>query len=217
MIRIMIRLQRFISVLSPSTMSGSMAIGFAVVSLTMEGGFYVARQHPSHIFLFSSFNPKNDFLTYADIAASLESKLFGNTTLYQVLLFGCAVIAVLLLYGLSSSILALWHKKSTTVSTKQPHATPTSKLYETTTQLALKAAALTGWLVYGTLFFKTLYPLCLILLHSGLRTSSESIISSTSWVYILTASILLALVVHLHVTFLRLVAPRQRLFGANYT
>jgi hypothetical protein len=165
-------------------------------------------------FLFGSFGLKTELLTTTDIFANLRNAIFSSALMYQLLLVGCAIVVGLLIYVLVGSASKLAHDSTLLVSEMHSQdARDKADLHETLMRLAVRTAAIIGWVIYLALFLNAFYPLCLVLLHTSLDRLALSVSSPLGWIYLILAGVLLAVAMHLHITFLRLALLRYRVFG----
>lgn len=191
-----------------------MAVGFALTLLAAQAWAYITHKQLFYNFLFGSFGLKTELLTTTDIFTNLRNTLFSSTLMYQLLLVGCAIVVGLLIYALISSVSKLAHDSSLLMSEMHSQdARDKAELHETVVRLAVRTVAIVGWVIYLALFLNALYPLCLVLMQSGLDKLATSVSNPLGWIYLALTSTLLAVAMHLHITFLRLALLRYRVFG----
>jgi hypothetical protein len=201
------KIRTVFALLSPSMLSALCVITLGVGFVAQKSWAYINHKRLFYDFLFSSDGARAVLLTHPG------QPLTSNTFVYTVFVVVCAVLVGLAVYfGLTAASGAAKNSRNALYELRSKNSTYRAMLAASVRSGAVRALAALGWLAYVIGFVALLTPVCITLTQTGIdRLSSSETFSG--WFFVVFAGILFAFSLHLHVTFLRLIFLRARLFG----
>jgi hypothetical protein len=131
---------------------------------------------------------------------------------YYVLVIAAATFVGLLIFGLlqmSSDV--LYGSIEVIEAARDKDQSYRQERREVLYRLLLRLTALAGWTIYAMAFFSSLLPLYATINRIGLDDVRSH--NYTGLAYCLAAGVLLMIIIHMHVIFLRLALLKPRVFG----
>ncbi len=143
---------------------------------------------------------------------AFNNTVFGNVLLNKILYFGLWMLVGLLVY----MILYLVIRGASAAAedfeqTTYKNANAELLMREFAGRAGLRAIAALCWFMYWIFFIKTLLPFSVL----SARIGADAMPGMNGWVYGAVGLLTIMLSTHIHVIFLRLVALKARLFGAQ--
>lgn len=178
----------------------------AWIHITDNGLFYD--------FLFGRFGVTTALITAPQNISVFQQAVFNSPVTYYFVIGIAAIMVGILVYALLQGVGRIREEALIVASelrTHNPHLKST--VYNDLSRLGVRLASLAAWLIYWIVFIDLVWPFVVSLMQVGLIDISAS--HPSGWLYICAATLLWAVSVHMHVTFMRLCALRLRLFG-NY-
>ncbi len=204
------QINRLGKILSASLLSTLMSILLAVAVLAGATYSYTVGNGMIYDYLFGP-NSSAELIKQSRGAVSVVSNtIFGNPTLNKVLYFGFWMFVGLLAYIMFYTLLRGTSKvakdiEESTYKNRQPGVA----LENFGLRLAARVGALIGWSLFWVFFIQTLLPFSVLSARIGISNFP----SLSGWLYGGLGLVVLALSIHIHVIFARLVALRFRLFS----
>lgn len=207
-------MKRLLVLLSPSLLSGSLALILALLTAGLTTWSYIEYRQFYYDTLFGVHGLKTAFLQTPDHFAPLRRALFGsgNATYYVVLIL-CATLVGFTVYTIASAITRMQNAaKDVALEMQHPEQGFRRTVDEAFVRLGVRAGSLVAWAIYTILWFNILMPYCTLTLENaidGVSTTNRF----TGWLLLLFSYCFIALGLHLHVVFMRLCCLRVRVFG----
>jgi hypothetical protein len=131
---------------------------------------------------------------------------FQDTLSTSPILYGVAILLLALVAG--KIAFSFVHSLG---ATKEYYASTTEEKHDTLHRILIRGLVATTWIVYIVISVIIIFPFCILLSRIG----AESITTSQGIIMNIEAFLLLAVSLHIHVIFLRLLCMRPRVFGGT--
>lgn len=157
------------------------------------------------------------FFGEAGVVTILETAPEPDTTTASPILYYAAVsavaitVGVVLFLGLRSIHRQISSRTGRPLPTKLERYRQHVLNEELGARIAFRFGVLVAWLVYGVLFMQFLLPFAVLLSRIG----AEQLSTVDGWLKNLWGFLLIALALHIHVIFARLLVMRPRLYGGE--
>lgn len=199
--------------LTPSILSGAFVAGTAVLVLGITAWSFISERQLFYEYLFGVYG-FNTLLVQQDTGSwqMIRQAIFGGNVTYYVLIVLCSLLVGLLVYTLLEGV--RFAARETAAGWRQLHAPGSAYAQAAHRNLVRQLARITGlvgWALYIIMFIGVLLPASMILTRAGVDDIEMAV--AWGWVRVFEGFVLLALSLHVHVIFIRLVALRPRVFG----
>jgi len=203
---------RFSILLRPS-LASMMATAFvSTLTLGIATQSYLSGSGVVYDFLFGPNSSSELIRSSQSTLSAFNNTVFGNPTLNKILYFAMwmliGLITYMLLYGLSRGA------QSAAEDVEEAGYANTNKkalLRNIGRRLALRLIVFIAWWVYIIFFVKILLPFSIL----AARIGAGNLPTLGGWLYGLLGLAVLAISLHIHVIFVRLLVLRVRLFNAE--
>ena len=206
------KFKRFRTLLAPSLLSGSLTIVISVAILLGATWSYRTGSGVIYDFLFGRNSSEELIRTSQSAVSAFTSTIFDNSILNKVLYFAFWLLVGLMVY----IVLYLLIRGTSSAVEDAREATYTNiQKQEVARSLGLRLGlhllVAAGWAIYWVFFVKILFPFSILATRSGLSQLPHAI----GWIYSPLGLVIMAVSIHMHVVFLRLLVLRVRLYGSN--
>jgi hypothetical protein len=200
--------------LLPSLLSGLFVIITVSCMLGIMAWTYISHQQLFYEYLFGRYGLTTILLIAPDSFSAVRMALINGSLTYYSVVFVAAISATLVTYTIletgqrmTRGTWTLWRELNEDTKLSR------EILRQTIMRLIIRVISLFGWMAYFIAFIDVLLPASIVLLQIGISMIAAN--QSLGWGYVLVAWLLLAVTVHMHVTFARLTFLRPRLFGGQ--
>lgn len=202
-----------IKLLLVPSLTGGILVAIIVSSVLMMAGWtYISHQQLFYEYLFGHYGLTTVLLIAPDSFSAFRTAIINGSLTYYSIVVVAAICATLITYTILETIhhmtqgtWAIWQELKS--DSKLSHEI----LRQTIWRQVIRIIGLIGWMAYFLAFINLLFPASIVVLQIGINMIALS--QSVGWLYVLAAWLLLALSLHMHVTFMRLTFLRPRLFG----
>lgn len=206
--------KRFVLTLLPSTFSAICVLMLSGLILLVANWSYAAHSGRLYVFLYGSSSSTEVIKTSQGIFSTFNNVVFGNPLLNKVLFFVFWMLIGLIVYILLQGFLrGVAGAAEEVQESRYVNAGKAQGLRWLEIRLATRLCVLAAWILYWVVFIKLLLPYSILTARFGVDTSAGSPVHG--WVYALSGFLALALGLHLHVVWLRLLVLRVRIFGTS--
>jgi len=206
------KLKRLTILLTPSLLSGSIAIVLSVIILLTTTWSYSVGSGAIYNLLFGKNSSVELIRTSKSSISAFTNTIFDNSILNKVLYFAFWMLVGLVVY----IVLYLLIKGTSSAIEDAREATYANiGKDEVARSFGLRAGlhllVLAGWAIYWVVFARIVFPFSILATHSGLSELPHM----TGWLFSLLGLAVLTLSLHIHVVFLRLLVLRVRLYDST--
>lgn len=200
-------------ILAPSAMSGVLAVLVAVAVVGLVAWTEISHSQLFYNYLFGPYGFSVLWLNAPDKLA-WPRRILHSTIAYDAVVIAAAAFVGLAVYSVLQIVRRM--ARGTSSIWRELHMAGQDQntqnvLQEQLAGFIARAGSVLAWAVYGAIFFGILLPVAAQLIRHGINDIAASLL--WGWLYELVAVALLAAALHLHVTFLRMVLLRLRVFG----
>jgi hypothetical protein len=202
-----------ILLLKPSITSGIVCFILAVGLLVLSNYSYIVDDPRFSDYFYGDYGIVVAFERYFDSFDNGFTGLMPTQSLsYNVLVLIAAVTTGLLTYGflqLITKFLAMVLGDYLTVA--NANAEEKSTIDELVIRWIVRLVSFALYVLYWLLFMAILVPFCIL----AARVSATDLLSLSVWISSVSSVIVLAISLHIHVVFLRLLLLRPRIYGGG--
>lgn len=210
----MILLQRLRLVCTPSLLSGTIVFALVVLTLGVNAWIYIDDSRLFYDDLFGARGIITAVLqTPADVVSLLRTAFVGNVTYYALLALFSAFVGLAVYEVLIAMDRIRSNVKEMQLEVRVAGLSYRQALEERVEILGIRFFVCCAWALYGLLFIKLLLPFGIILLQNGIDAIEVNV--ANGWLSLVASAGFLALIWHIHVIFMRLVALRLRVLSEN--
>lgn len=200
--------------LTPSLSSGIVTLFAATATLIGAGWLYIGHNPFFYDYLFGPNGINTTLLRVPDTTVLVRTWLLGSAATYYIVLLITALIAGLTVFAILQGIRHLVSESYSGWSLLHSHsAQAKSVIREVFARLALRVVSCLIWCLYIVFSTTVLVPFAMVLLQSGIDVVTKNI--GGGLFNIFASFVTLAVFVHVHIVFLRLILLRPRLFGTR--
>ncbi len=199
--------------LLPSLFSGSLAVFLSATLIIFTNWAYVSPENALYVYLFGPYGLTTIFQESSNALAAING-IFSSPFAYNVSVIIFALFIGLLIYVLLEGMDHISAKAHTAISEVEYINDPGLKhrmRVEGEVRLGLRTAALVVWIIYLIFFARVIVPFCILL---G-RMDAGTVLTGPNILKGLAAFALLAIALHIHTIFMRLLVLRPRMFGVQ--
>lgn len=205
----MANLQRLKLILSPSIVSAPVALTLSGLIWTSAAWSYITDTQLFYDQLFGPYGAVTLLQIQPHNLGELQSTVLNSSGTYYVVLVAVGLIAGLFIFFLLESISRI--VSGVSMFWRQSHSkrqTAHQAVRESLVRLSLRVVSLLCWAFYAIIFTSILVPFSILVLQDALEGGDWQ-----KWLIAVGGFLTLALSIHLHVSFARMVFLRVRLFG----
>ena len=200
--------------LLPSLFSGMLTVFLAALFVGYHTWLYVDEQKLFYNFLFGLYGLKTYIWQYSQSVTVWQGAFLGSPAAYYALVGAAATVVGLVVYFLLQLLsLALHGIGAGWTLLHVPGTASKAAVAELLARLGLRAVTLICWGLYAAFFFSTTLPFVVVLNRVGVDLIDTS--KPIGLLYGFGAFIVLAILLHLHIVFMRLAFLRPRLIGGD--
>ncbi len=208
----MTSLHKTILLLKPSLLSGTITGLLTVTVISIVAWSYISSQGLFYELLFGRLGVATILLSVPNNVFVLKHTILDSSATYYFIVVVAATMVGVLVYALLQGVGRVNQEAKIVASELRTHDRRLkATVYYDLTRLGVRLAGLAGWLIYTLIFANILWPFVVSLMQVGLININGK--TAGGWLNIAAAIVLLGVSLHLHVTFVRLISLRIRLFG----
>lgn len=204
--------RRFIHIFTPSVISGLTAVLASIAVFAGATFSYVIGKGLIYDYLFGE-NSSAELIQQSKGTISVFSNtVLGNPILNKVLYFVFWMLVGLLVYVVMSIVIRGASAAAEEVQeSTYKNSIGSERLKELGLRTAVRAIAALAWVMYWIIFVQIITPFAVLCAKIGTGQFPDF----TGWLYGVLGLTVLTLSIHLHLSFIRLIALRVRLLGAT--
>jgi hypothetical protein len=197
--------------LTPSLLSGISTLLISVLALVFASWSYSVGSGAVYDFLFGPNSSGELIQTSRSTISAFGDTVFGNPTLNKILYLAFWMFVGLIVYLILFVIIKGTSSAAEEVQeTGYANVNRTGQLKMFGVRAGIRLLVAVAWFVYSIFFIKILLPFSVL----SARVGAGQLPQLSGWLYGIMGLLVLAVSLHIHVIFLRLVLLRVRVSGS---